>query len=123
MKEQIGNFIVESEGENDSRIRVKTVSGDWDISFMIGTSTHAFISMLLDGNRDVLHMLIVLWYEVSMVIPDGEVMEGMRKLYDEYYGRLLKNFGGLMEGETEEQVLDELRRMEEAKNDAAESNS
>lgn len=123
MKEQIGNFIVESHGENDSYIRIRTVAGDWEISFMIGTAMHAFISMLLDGNQEVLNMLIVSWYEVSMVVPDDKVMTGMRKLYDAYYKRLSKKYSGLMEGETEEQVLDELRRMEEAKNDATESNS
>lgn len=109
-KEQVGNFIIKEYGDKIRRIGVETVAGDWKISFQVGTAMFTFIDILLDKNRDVLHALIVTWYESSMIVPDGDLLLAHRKAYDEYYERVPMEEVGI---EEDAEILEELKRVEE----------
>ncbi len=112
MKKQIGNFIVEEVGDNAEYISVKTAAGDWNVIFSIETAMYSFISMLLESNEEILHILFVTWYESSMIVPDGDLLMEHRSSYDAYYERMPK--GEELKVDEDNMVVNELKKAEEA---------
>lgn len=111
MKKQIGNFFVEMPDDDISFLTIRTASVDWSTTFAIGTAPYSFVQMLLNGDDDVLHTLIVMWYEAAMIVPDGELVTDHRGIYDSYYARIE---GQKKESEeSEEEILNDLKRAEE----------
>ena len=89
-KLQVGNYLISSEGNQVERIKIETVSGNWNVKFADFNSQFGRIRELANDEKlhKYLEMMITLMYLSCNCLPDKELFEE----FDESYENLKKRF-------------------------------
>lgn len=99
-KTKIGNFLVSREGTDIERIKIESVSNNWNMKVPSFNGQFKLFEHLL-GNKDnhaYFEAYINLMYMTANMTPDLEFLEEYMKIYNELVARANKN-----EEPTEEQ--------------------
>ena len=100
VKTKIGNFLVSKEGTDIERIKIESVSNNWNMKVSSFNSQFKFFEYLLkeESTKPYFEAYINLMYMTANMMPDLKFLEEYMKIYNELVARSNKN-----EEPTEEQ--------------------
>ena len=83
-KLQVGNYLISSEGNQVERIKIESVSGNWNVKFADFNHQFGIIRELANDEKrhKYLEMMITLMYLSCNCLPDKEFFEEFAQSYE-----------------------------------------
>ena len=83
-KLQVGNYLISSEGSQVERIKIESVSGNWNVKFADFNHQFGIIRELANDEKrhKYLEMMITLMYLSCNCLPDKDFFEEFAQSYE-----------------------------------------
>lgn len=105
---RLGEFVVSKE---NAHYKVQTISGNWSMSIGENTAMYNMIKMSLGANETkLLHGWITVMYNVSLVVPDPELLTAINDVSNECFLRHKELYGVKeVSDEEDKKIVEEMK--------------
>ncbi len=123
-KIRIGNYLISKYGKEIERIKVETISGDWNISFPNFSPQFKLIRELSkdEDRHKELGIIIMTMYMSCTLVPDVEYVNNFIKSYNELCERFSEKVGKEVTKENEKDDISAARVIYDIQKEAEEKN-